>query len=109
MHSIKKEGIANLPAGDAQLAAIEWRPDMALVLTFVLSDEGHFDLTATFARHLRIGIEFDERTGGYPLTWDATYSELPDVGWHVLMDFAHTGVIEFVCSELYFERFTDKT
>jgi hypothetical protein len=107
MSIVTKEELAKLPAGDVRLTGIEWRPDMALVLTFVLPDERRAHLTATFARHLRIGIEFDERSGGYPLTWDTTYSELPNGGWHVLMDFAHTGAVEFDCSELHFEYVTD--
>lgn len=107
MSALTKEGIVKLPACDVQLAGIEWQPDMALVLTLVLPDNRRAHLTATFARHLRISLEFDERTGGYPMTWDTTYSELPDGGWHVLMDFEHKGAVEFDCSELYFEYVTN--
>jgi hypothetical protein len=106
MNIVTKEGIAELPAGDLQLARIEWRPDMSLVLTLLLSDKRRAHLTATFARHLHIGIEFDERSGGYPLTWDTIYSELPAGGWHVLMDFAHAGEVEFDCSELHIDYAT---
>jgi hypothetical protein len=71
--------------------------------TLILPDRRRARLSGTFARHLRIQLEFDERTGGYPMTWDTTYSELPTSGWHVLMDFAGKGAVEFDCSELCFE------
>jgi hypothetical protein len=107
MSTVTKEDIAKLPACDVSLAGIEWRHDMALVLSLVLPDKRRAHLTAKFARHLRVSLEFDERSGGYPLSWDTTYSELPDGEWHVLMDFAHAGAVEFDCSELHFEYDTN--
>jgi len=107
MQALTKEEVIKLPACDVQLAGIEWRHDMALVLTLVLPDKRPAQLTATFGRHLRVALEFDERGAGYPLSWDTTYSELPDGEWHVLMDFAHTGAVEFDCSELHFEYVTN--
>ena len=107
MSTVTKQEIAKLPKCDVELAGIEWRHDMALVLSFVLPDKKRARLTGTFARHLRVGLHFDERSGGYPLSWDITYSELPDGEWHVLMDFAHTGAVEFDCSELHFEYDTN--
>ena len=107
MPALTKEEVTQLPACDLQLAGIEWRDDMALVLTLIVPDNRRAQLTATFASHLRVTVEFDERGAGYPLSWDTTYSELPDGGWHVLMDFAHTGAVEFDCSELHFEYVTN--
>ncbi len=107
MSKVTKEEIATLPSCDAELAGIEWRPDMALIMSLILPDNRRAHLTATFARHLRFNLEFDERSGGYPLSWEATYSELPDGEWHVLIDFAHAGAVEFNCSELHFDYDTN--
>ena len=103
MQTLTKEEVARLPACDVCLAGIEWLDDMTLVLTLVLPDDRRAHLTATFARHLRISLEFNARSGGLPMTWDTTYSELPHGEWNVLMDFANTGSVEFDCSELHFE------
>ena len=107
MQALTKEQITKLPAGDVQLTGIEWRHDMDLVLTLVLPGQKRAHLTATFAHHLHVSLEFEERSGGNPLTWDTTYSELPDGGWRVLMDFAGTGAVEFDCAELHFEYDTN--
>jgi hypothetical protein len=113
MQPLAKEAIATLPNCDVELAGIEWRPDMVLVLTLILPDKERSRLkrarfSATYARHLRLNLDFDERTGGYPLTWEITYSysESPHPKWAVFMDFAHKGEIEFDCSELFFEHVT---
>ena len=76
---------------------------MDLVLRLVLPNGRNSLLNATFARHLRVAFEFQERRGGYPLSLDAKYTPLPDGGWHVFIDFAHTGTLEFDCSELHLE------
>ena len=106
MHALAKDEVLKLPRGDVQLASINWLSDMSLAFTLLLSDTRQARLVCTFAHHVRIGLEFEERTGGYPLSWDITYSELPDGGWHVLMDFAHTGSVEFDCAELRYEHVT---
>src|SRR4051812_22798238 len=101
-----KEDIAELPACDVKLAGIEWQPSMALVFTLVLPNGRRAHLKATLARHLMVRLEFDERTGRCPMTWDTVYSKLSGNEWHVLMDFAGDGSIEFDCSELHFEYVT---
>ena len=107
MQIIAREDIERLPRCDVQLGGIEWLADMSLRLALILPDGHRARLLATFAHQVRIAVQFEERTGGFPLTWDTTYSELADGSWHVLMDFAHTGSVEFNCSELYFEYVTN--
>jgi len=107
MSTVTKEEIAKLPACDVQLVGIEWPRDMVLVLSLVLPDARRAHLTATFARNLRVSLEFDERSGGCPFSWDITYSELPNGEWHVLMDFARNGAVEFDCSDLHYELDTN--
>ncbi len=107
MQALTKEEIQKLPRCDVELAGIDWQPDMLLVFTLLLPDGMRARLRGTFARHLNIQLEFDERSGGYPMTWDIIYSKLPDNGWHILMDFAGKGAIEFDCSELHFEYVTN--
>jgi hypothetical protein len=107
MHALAKDEVQKLPRGDVQLAGISWLPDMSLAFTLLLSDGRRARLLCTFAHYVRIRLEFEERAGGYPLSWDIKYSELPDGGWHVLMDFAHTGSVEFDCAELHFEYVTN--
>lgn len=108
MQPLAKETIATLPTCDVELAGIEWRPNMFLVLTLILPDKERARFTATYARHLQVKLDFDERTGGYPLTVGITYSysELPHPKWAVFMDFAQKGEIEFDCTELFFEHVT---
>ena len=106
MPALTKDEVQKLPAGDVQLAGLSWLPDMSLALALLLPGGRQARLLCTFAHHVRIGLEFEERTGGYPLSWDVTYSELPDGGWHVLMDFAHTGSVELDCAELHFDYVT---
>jgi len=108
MQTLTREQIAGLPTGDVYLTAIQWQQhDMALVLMLILPDNRRAQLTATWARGLRVNLEFDAETGGSPFTWHTRYSELPDGQWHVVMDFANTGAVEFDCSALLFEYLTD--
>ena len=107
MPAITKEDVPKLPRADVELGGIEWLADQRLRLTVVIPDGKIAHLIGTFARHLITDLHFDERTGGRPLTWDITYSELPGKGWHVLMDFAHKGAVEFDCSELQFDYVTN--
>src|SRR4051812_40600166 len=107
MQALSKDEIQKLPSSDVGLDGIEWQPDMILVLTLTLPDGKRARLSGTFARHLRVNLEFDERTGGRPMTWETIYSELPAGEWHVHMDFASKGDIEFDCSELRFEYATN--
>jgi hypothetical protein len=107
MPALAKDEVQKLPRGDVQLAGISWLPDMSLAFTLLLPDGRQGRLLCTFTRHMRIALEFEVRAGGYPLSWDIVYSELPGGGWHVLMDFAHTGSAEFDCAELHFEYVTN--
>jgi hypothetical protein len=105
MQALTKAEITKLPACDVQLEGIEWHGN-DLVLTLVVPAKGRAKLTATFAHHLRVTLEFDDQSAGCPLSWDTTYTALPNGDWHVLMDFAHTGAVEFECSQLHF-RYVD--
>lgn len=103
MRALTTDETQQLPRGDVELAGISWLPDMSLVFTLLPPCGRHARLVCIFAHHVRIALEFEDRVGGCPLSWDITYSELPGSGWHVLMDFAQAGSVEFDCSELHFE------
>lgn len=103
MTLLTEDQVLSLPRCDVELLAIEWLADQALRLSLLLPDKRVVRTTFAFARQLKTDIRFPERTGGRPLTWDISFSRLPSDGWHVLLDFASQGNIEFDCSELHAE------
>ncbi len=48
---------------------------------------------------LQISLDFPERTGGSPLTWNAAFVEDSNGTWRVDMDFADRGSVGFTCNE----------
>jgi len=107
MQAAIKEQLLKIPTSDVSLIGIEWLKDGSLRITLELpgADKRVACLTCSFASALNVDLQFKERSGGRPMTWDTTFAELPDGGWHVLLDFAGTPrqVIEFGCSDIYIE------
>ena len=104
MVTLSQVNLTLIPVSDVELASIDWRPDMSLSLSLFFPDKRSGRLVATFARHLKMSLDYDERSGGRPMTFDTRFSELGEgSGWRVLFDFAGAGSIAFDCSDLLFE------
>jgi hypothetical protein len=91
-------GIPELPRSDVELSGIEWLPNCGLRLSLILPDQQIVQLICSWIAQLRINLDFG-RNSGKTLTWDIEYTKRAE-SWHVLMDFADEGVIEFDCNEI---------
>ena len=102
-----EEQLLKLPKCDVELAGIEWLADGGLLLTLLLqgADRRVARLSCSFASGLSIDLQFKERTGGRPMTWDTAFTVTPNGGWHVVFDFAGAPrrVMEFDCSAIHLE------
>jgi hypothetical protein len=107
MQSATKDQLLKMPTCDVSLMSIEWLADGSLRLTLELpgAEQRVARLTCSFAAALQIDFSYKEQVGGRPMTWDATFAELPDGSWHVLLDFAGSPkqAIEFGCSDIQLE------
>lgn len=57
-------------------------------------------LVCRWVHGLVVDLTFAEGHGGYPLTWDSTFTRGPDGTWSVRLDFAHAGEVRLKCNEI---------
>jgi hypothetical protein len=95
---LTQDAIPQFPHCDVQLSGIEWLPDCALRLNLLLPDNRTGWLACAWIRELRIDLDFGKNSG-MEMTLDITYSQ-QGAKWHVLMNFAGAGSIEFGCDEV---------
>lgn len=102
-----EDWMKNTPWCDVQLLGLSWvEGGRDLVLHLRLPDiPGQQDdrnriLSCRWAHALVVSLAFQERAGGFPLTWDTTFSREIDDTWCVLLDFGSLGQVRFRCYEM---------
>lgn len=104
MKSSVREIITETPWGDVQLHGLFWMAEGRDVAFRVQlpGKESEPDrlLVCRWAQELVVNLAFGVGTGGYPLTWDVTFTHEPDDTLFILFDFAHKGEVRLRCNEI---------
>jgi hypothetical protein len=97
--------IAQLSKCDVSLCGVAWIEDgRDVVLRLLLPPaDRETKLVCRWARELRIDLQFESNTGGYPLSWDGEIGRREDGSWTIAFDFAGHGSLSLVCDELEYE------
>ena len=94
--------VTALAWSDIQLESIDWQEggrDIVLRLLLPEVPKIRRVLVCRWAEGLVIRLAFPLGHGGHPLTWDATFAQLPDERFSILLDFAGSGEIQLVCTD----------
>ena len=101
MRLLTNKQISEFPHSDVELTGIEWLPDCGLRLTVVLTDHHTVWLVCNWISRLQVNMDFGQNSGG-AMTWDIDYLKQA-AGWHICMDFASVGSIDFDCQEIHLD------
>jgi hypothetical protein len=105
--NLSEEIIRNTPWGDVELCGVFWTEDGRDVILHVRlpgreTPVRNRSLACRWAHGLLVQLAFPEGRGGFPLTWDATFTWRADGTLAVRLDFADSGELRLICNELEF-------
>ena len=66
-------------------------------------DKAMYSLRCSWASSMEMNLKYNDKQGGLPMTWDASFEQVENGSWNVLFDFASRGKISFHCSEIELE------
>ena len=88
---------------DIELESIDWGGEgRDIVFSLLLPEvpKRRRMLVCRWAEGLVVRLAFPDGRGGYPLTWGATFARLPDERFSILLDFAGSGEIQLMCTDV---------
>jgi hypothetical protein len=102
---MKPAAIEAMGWSDVELQGLAWEEagrDLVLRIDVAWAPEGERNrvVTCQWAEAVSVKLEFPPGRGGRPLSWSATWTELPDGRCSVVLDFAADGEIRLVCAEV---------
>ena len=104
--SSTEEELRKTPWGDVQLLGLSWIEEARDLAFRVLLPGAEPDrdqlLVCRWVHGLVVNLKFGLGQGGYPLTWDTSFSREANGTWLVHFDFAHTGEVRLRCNEIEF-------
>ncbi len=98
--------VTALAWSDIELEGIAWEEGgRDLVLRLLLPWESCAKrsrrvVVCRWAERLGVRLALPDGQGGYPLTWGATFEQLPDGRCSILLDFAESGEVRLVCTDV---------
>jgi hypothetical protein len=110
MCGMAESGIESISWSDAELRGLAWDADgRDLVLRIHAADVGSTafhsrTITCRWAEALEIRLATKAQEGGYPSSFAGAVTRLPDGRYALSVDFASTGELRLVCSEIAVRR-----
>jgi hypothetical protein len=95
--------VTALAWSDIELESIGWEGggrDVVLRLLIPQVPKSRRVLVCRWAERLVVRLAFPDGHGGSPLTWDAAFARLADERFSILLDFAGSGEIQLVCTDI---------
>jgi hypothetical protein len=88
---------------DVELESLAWDEggrDLVLRVRGPGADAARRTIICQWAEGLEVRLAFPQGRGGYPLTWAARLTRLPDGRCSLHFDFAHAGEIRLLCTDV---------
>lgn len=93
--------LRELDWSDLDLISFAWEENgRDLVLRFRVPNGRHRSVLCRWAERLEIALHHREGVGGYPMTWDASVTELPAGGYRLDFNFPSSGNIQLNCGSI---------